>query len=426
MDWLTKHGVILDYRKKKFLVRSYDDQEDVFAIEVFTGTNLVTISPYHMVPKKLKELKVQLQDLLDHGFIRLGELQYCTLKGKTIRCDFFKLKDNDISKMVFRTCYDQYEFLVKPFSLINAPKAFMDLMNRIFLPYLDQFVVVFIENILNNLKSESEHEQHIQIKLHENLSKCELWLAKVVFLGHVISTDGIRIDSKRSRLSYSEKHRKICRKFVVFLDWLCQESFEKLKQMLTEAPVLTLSKLGKDFVVYSDALLNGLGCVLITLVKHVVADSLSKKAVVELRVILFNSKLIVMRNVYCGSVENCTIDDSGCLRFPNHIFVPDVVNLKVLILREAHNIPFSMHLGRTKMYRDLQELYWWSGMKTKIVQFITKCVSCQGVKAEHQDIIQRKISSRLITVLQHKKSDVTTQGLEYRNSNTAIGVTTQQ
>ena len=105
------------------------------------------------------------------------------------------MKDVDVPKTTFRTQYDHYEFLVMPFGLTNALKTFMDLMNRVFLPYLDQFVVVFIDDILVYSRDEQEHEQHLKIvlqtlrekKLYAKLSKCDFWLKEVSFQGHIVS-----------------------------------------------------------------------------------------------------------------------------------------------------------------------------------------------------------------------------------------------
>ena len=112
------------------------------------------------------------------------------------------MKDVDVPKIAFRTRYGHYEFLVTPFRLTNAPTAFMDLMNRMFRPYLDQFVVVFIDDILVYSRDEQEHEQHLKIvlqtlrekKLYAKLSKCDFWLKEVSFLGHIVSAEGIRVD----------------------------------------------------------------------------------------------------------------------------------------------------------------------------------------------------------------------------------------
>ena len=106
-----------------------------------------------------------------------------------------KVKDSDISKTAFRTRYGHYEFLVMPFGVTNAPSVFMDLMNRVFQPYLDLFVIVFIDDILVHSRNKEDHERHLSIvlqtlrekQLYAKFDKCEFWLNSVVFLGHVIS-----------------------------------------------------------------------------------------------------------------------------------------------------------------------------------------------------------------------------------------------
>ncbi|KAK5793522.1 hypothetical protein PVK06_034672 [Gossypium arboreum] len=213
--------------------------------------------------------------------------------------------------------------------------------------------------------------------------------------------------------------------------------------MLTEAPILTLLEWGKDFDVYSDASLNGLGCVLmqsgkkelnlrqrwwIELLKdydfvidyhpgkvNVVADALSRKAATELRemfvqlsivddgsllaelrvkLVMFDririaqledEKLMRKREmVQNDMIENFSIDEYDCLRFQNRLCIPNTSEVKILILREVHDSTFALHLGGTKMYCDLRELYWWPGMKRDIVEYVAKCLTCQQVKAVHQ------------------------------------------
>ncbi|KAD7117055.1 hypothetical protein E3N88_04323 [Mikania micrantha] len=107
----------------------------------------------------------------------------------------------DIPKTAFRTRYGHYEFVVMPFGLTNAPAVFMDLMNQVCRPYLDQFVIVFIDDILIYSKTEQEHEDHLKVlellrteQLYAKFSKCEFWLKEVHFLGHVINRDGIHVD----------------------------------------------------------------------------------------------------------------------------------------------------------------------------------------------------------------------------------------
>ncbi|KAK5840616.1 hypothetical protein PVK06_009519 [Gossypium arboreum] len=88
--------------------------------------------------------------------------------------------------------------------------------------------------------------------------------------------------------------------------------------------------------------------------------------------------------VQSGVAENFSIDEHGCLRFRNRICVPNDSKLKELILQEAHDSPFALHPGGTKMYQDLRELYWWPSIKRDIVEFVVKCLTCQRVKAEYQ------------------------------------------
>ena len=110
-----------------------------------------------------------------------------------------RIKEVDVHKTEFRTRYGHYEFLVMPFGLTNAPTAFMDLMNRVFRPYVDQFVVVFIYNILVYSKDRENHDTHLRVmletlrkwQLYAKLSECEFWLNEVSFLGHIVSKERI-------------------------------------------------------------------------------------------------------------------------------------------------------------------------------------------------------------------------------------------
>ena len=213
-----------------------------------------------------------------------------------------RVRENDVSKTSFRTRYGHYEFLVMPFRLTNAPIAFMDLMNRVFSPYLDKFVIVFIDEILVYSGSPEEHTEHLRTvlqilrerQLYAKFSKCQFLLDKVAFLGHFISIEGISVDPQkieaivnwkppmnvfdvRSFLGlagyykiFVEGFSKIATLLTNLLkkdqkfEWsnTSQHSFEKLRQRLTTAPVLALQS-GKDgYVVYSDASRKGLGCVL--------------------------------------------------------------------------------------------------------------------------------------------------------------------
>ena len=116
-----------------------------------------------------------------------------------------KIRSEDVPKTAFKTRYGHYEFLVMPFGLTNAPVVFTDLMNRIFQPYLDQFVIVFIDCILIYSGSKEDHKEHLRIvlqilrenQLYAKFSKCQFWLDSVAFLGHVISAEGVYVDPQK-------------------------------------------------------------------------------------------------------------------------------------------------------------------------------------------------------------------------------------
>ena len=127
-----------------------------------------------------------------------------------------RVREIYIPKATFRTRYGHFEFTVMPFGLTNAPIAFMDLMHRIFQPYLDQFVVVFVDDILIYSQSEWEHEYHLRIvlqllrdhQLYAKFSKCEFWLTKVRFLGHVVSASGVSVDLEKVEAMMSWERQK--------------------------------------------------------------------------------------------------------------------------------------------------------------------------------------------------------------------------
>ena len=183
------------------------------------------------------------------------------------------------------------------FGLTNALAVFMDLMNRVFHEYMDSFVIFFIDDILFYTKSQEEHEEHLRIvlqilrdrKLFAKLKKCEFWMDRVVFLGHVITVDPSKIEAVvnwvrptnvsevRSFLGLASYYRRFVEGFSCIatpltrltrknakFEWTneCERSFQELKQRLVSAPVLTIPSSPSGFVIYSDASHKGLGCVL--------------------------------------------------------------------------------------------------------------------------------------------------------------------
>nr|GEZ38877.1 putative reverse transcriptase domain-containing protein [Tanacetum cinerariifolium] len=222
-----------------------------FRIDLVSGASPVERAPYRLAPSDMKELSVQLQELLEKGFIcpsssswgasvlfvkkKDGSIQTCIdycevnklmiknrypllrindlfdqLQGSSVyskidlRSDYHQLriKEEDIPITAFRTRYGHFEFQVMPFGLTNAPAVFMDLMNRVCKPHLDKFVIMFIDDILIYSKNKKEHGEHLNIilellkkeQLYAKFSKCDFWLDSIHFLGHVINNKGVHVD----------------------------------------------------------------------------------------------------------------------------------------------------------------------------------------------------------------------------------------
>ncbi|CAN4118089.1 unnamed protein product [Withania somnifera] len=175
-------------------------QRDIdFSIELEQGTKPISIPPYRMAPTELREPKLNKVTVKNkYPLPRIDDL-FDRLRGAAVfskidlRSGYHRLRirTEDIPKTAFRTRYGHFEFLVMSFGLTNAPVAFMDLMHRVLKPYLDSFMIVFIDNILVYLRSKSDHEQHLRVilrtprehKLYAKFSKCEFWLEFCCFLG---------------------------------------------------------------------------------------------------------------------------------------------------------------------------------------------------------------------------------------------------
>ncbi|XP_016706884.1 uncharacterized protein [Gossypium hirsutum] len=231
------------------------NREVEFSIKLYPDTILVTVVPYLMAPKELKELKLQLQEFLDRGFIRLSVSPWGVLvlfmkkkNGTLGLCDEDYFQDLVWSLRV--SCH--------AIRVDECTYRIMDIMNRVFHSHLDQFRMVFIYDIFVYSRLEENHDEHLIVvqqvlrkkKLYAKLSKCEFWLRQVVFLGHVVSAEGVRVDPKKGFLS-------------IAFEWTDerQKCFEKLKSVLTKAHVLTQLIAGKKYMVYSDASYTGLGYV---------------------------------------------------------------------------------------------------------------------------------------------------------------------
>ncbi|GJU08790.1 putative reverse transcriptase domain-containing protein [Tanacetum coccineum] len=232
-----------------------------FRIDLVLGAAPVARASYRLAPSEMRELSEPLRELLEKGFIRpssspwgasnrypllriddlFHQLQGSSVYSKTdLRSGYHQLriKEEDIPITTFRTQYGHFEFQVMPFGLTNAPTVFMDLMSRVCKPYLDKFIIVFIDDILVYFKDEEEHEKHLKIilellkkdRLYAKFSKCDFCL-----------------DSKDKKYEWGKEE---------------EEAFQTLKQKLCSASILALPEGTEDFVVYCDASLKGYGAVL--------------------------------------------------------------------------------------------------------------------------------------------------------------------
>ncbi|GJY10593.1 putative nucleotidyltransferase, ribonuclease H [Tanacetum coccineum] len=409
-----------------------------------------------------------------------------------------RVHEDDIPKTAFRTRYGHFEFTVMPFGLTNAPAVFMDLMNRVCKPYLDKFIIVFIDDILIYSKTKEDHEVHLGLvlellrkeKLYAKFSKCEFWLQEVHFLGHVVNQNGIHVDPSkieavknwktpttpseiRSFLGLAGYYRRCIANFFKIakpLTSLTQKNkkyvwgeeqemaFQTLKNNLCDAPILTLLDGVEDFVVYCDVSNQGLGCVLMKRSKvisyasrqletyeknytthdlelgaivfalktwryylyvvsdyeceiryypgkaNIMADALSRKERLKPRRVRAMEMTIqtgmrerirvaqsealkqenaLMENLH-GLEQQMEKKEGESLYFMDRIWVPLAGGMRTVVMDEAYKSKYYMHQRADKMYYDLRDMYWWPGKKRDIATYVSKCLTCSKVKAEHQ------------------------------------------
>ncbi|GJX02139.1 putative reverse transcriptase domain-containing protein [Tanacetum coccineum] len=255
--------------------------------------------------RELNKLTVKNRYLLPRIDDLFDQLQGSSVYSKIdLRSGYHQLRvhEEDIPKTAFKTCYGHYEFQVMPFSLTSASTVFMDLMNRVFKPYIDKFFIVFIDDILIYSKRKQEHEEHLKLilellkkeELYAKFSKCEFWIPKVQFLGHVIDSKGIHVNPAkiesikdwaspktsteiRQFLGLAGYYQRFIKGFSKIansmtkltqkklkFDWGDKQeaTFQLLKQKLCSATILALPKGVENFIVYCDASHKGLGVVL--------------------------------------------------------------------------------------------------------------------------------------------------------------------
>ncbi|KAH0719580.1 hypothetical protein KY285_015611 [Solanum tuberosum] len=469
------------------------EREIDFGIDLLPDTQPISIPPYIMAPTELKELKEQLKDLLDKGFIRPSispwgapvlKLNRVTINNKypipriddlfdqlqgashfskiDLRSGYHQLRvrDSDIPKTAFKTRYGHYEFVVMSFGLTNAPATFMDLMNRVFKKYLDLFVIVFIDDILIYFRNEEEHISHLRVVLQtlkdrQNLSRfpedrssktmaqtylCYKYQKFLGFSG-ILQTRGKVIAYASRKLKEHEKNYpthdlelvavvfalKIWRHYLYGVHVDVFTDHKSFKYVFTQKELNLRQRRWLEFLkdydmsvhyhsgkanVVADALsrlsmgsvahveeerkelakdvhrLARLGVLLMSISDGgvTVQNGAESSLVEEVKEKQDNDLILLQLKgaVHQHRVEVFSQGGDGVLRYQGILCVPDVGELRQHILAEAHNSRYSIHLGATKMYRDLREVYWWNGMKRDIADFVAKCPNCQQVKVEHQ------------------------------------------
>nr|GFA62695.1 reverse transcriptase domain-containing protein [Tanacetum cinerariifolium] len=367
-----------------------------FQIDLILGAAPVARAPYRLAPSEMKEL----------------------------------VREQDILKTAFRTRYGHYKFQVMPFGLTNAPVVFMDLMNQVCKPYMDKFVIVFIDGILIYSKNEKEHEEHLKAILR--LLKEE----KLFIEGFSKITKSMtKLTQKVIKFDWGEKE---------------ENAFQLIKQKLCSAPILALHEGSEDFVVYCDVSYKGLGAVLMQREKviayasrqlkvhernytthdlelellsdydcdiryhpgkaNVVADALSRKerdVTLRVRALVMTISLDLPKQILAAQIEalkpeNLKKEDVGGMirtdipkeRLEPHAnrtlclngrrWLPCYGDLRSVIMHESHKSRYSIHPGSEKMYQDVKKLYWWPNIKADIATYVSKCLMCMRVKAEHQ------------------------------------------
>ncbi|GJR59960.1 putative reverse transcriptase domain-containing protein [Tanacetum coccineum] len=411
-------------------------------------------SPYRLVPSKMQELSEQLKELQDKGFIRPshspwgapvlfvkkkdGSMRMCidyrelnklTVKNRyplpriddlfdqlqgaryfskiDLRSGYHQLRvhEDDIPNTTFRTRYGHFEFTVMPFGLTNAPAIFMDLMNRVCKPYLDKFVIVFIDDILIYSKTKEDHKVHLRLML-ELLTKEKLI--------------GMCVDAKDKVIAYASRQLKIHEKNYTTHDLELGAVVFALKTWRhylygTKSVIYTDHKSLQHIFDQKDLnmrqrrwieLFSDYEC---EIRYHpgkanVVADALSRKEHVKPRRVRAMAMtiqsgmkvLILAAQKEAFEQENLPSErlngleqqmekrDDGSLYFLDRIWVPLVGDVRITIMDEAHKSKYSVHPGADKMYYDLRDMYWWPGMKRDIATYVSKCLTCSKVKAEHQ------------------------------------------
>nr|GEX29107.1 hypothetical protein [Tanacetum cinerariifolium] len=364
MDWLVKHNAVIicgekvvriSYENKITIARSAGER--IYSPEFITMGSTVLF-----VKKKYGSFRMcidyrELNKLIvknRYPLLRIDDL-FDQLQGSSVysKIDMrsgyhqLRIKEEDISITAFRTQYGYFEFQVMPFGLTNAPVVFMDLMNRVCKPYLDKFIIVFIDDILVYSKDEEEHERHLKIilellkkeRLYAKFLKCDFWLDSVQFIGHVIDRSGVH---KNKKYEWGKEE---------------EEAFQTLKQKLCNASILALPKGTKDFMMYCDASLKGYEDVLMQREK-VIAYASRQLRVHEENNTTYDLELGAV--VFALRLWRHYLYGTKCVVFTDHKSLQYILNQKELNLRQRrwiellsdYDCEIRYHLGKENVMAD--------------------------------------------------------------------------
>ncbi|KAF3640409.1 putative ribonuclease H protein-like [Capsicum annuum] len=349
-----------------------------FGINLLLDIQPMSIPPYRMAPVKIKELKEQLKDLFDKGFIKPnifswgasvlfmhkkdGSLRMCIDYRQLNKVTFKnKVREYDIPKTTFSTRYGHFEFLVMSFGLTNVPTTFMDLMNHVFKQYLDMFIIVFIDDILLHSRIERDHADHLRTELqtlrnHQlfaKFSKCKFWLRSVAFLGHIVSGDGISVDSQKTKAvrnwprPISLLDIRILLGLTGYYKWFVEE-FSSIASPMSR---LTQNKVKFQ---WANVVADALSRLSMGSISHV--DDRKKKLAQEVHQLSRLGARLV--NSSKGSVCVQSSSESSLVS-ESHLCIPDIDDLRQGILAEAHVEDYS------KLY--IKELFKLHGVSLTII-----------------------------------------------------------
>ncbi|GJX09045.1 putative nucleotidyltransferase, ribonuclease H [Tanacetum coccineum] len=364
-----------------------------------------------------------------------------------------RVREEDINKTTFGTRYEHYEFRVMPFGLTNAPAVFMDLMNPVCKPYLDKFMIVFIDDILIYSRNKKEHEGRLKTilellkkeELYAKFSKCEFWINTVKFLGHVIDSSGIHVDPAKIEavknwaspttpseilqfLGLAGYYRRFIEGFYKIakpmteltqknqkFDWgeEQEEAFQLLKQKLCAAPILALPEGSEDFVVYCDASIKGLGAVLMQRMK-VIAYASRQLKIHEKNYTTHDLELGAV--VFALKIWRHYLYGTKCVVFTDHKSLQHILDQKDLNMRQRrwiellsdYDCEIRYHPGKANVVADalsrkerieplrVRALVMTIGLDlpSRILEAQREAVKIENIKAEDISGMLKKLEAR--------------------------------